>query len=151
MKTSVLIYLIKGTKVCLGMKKIRYSQGKWNGFGGKIEPGESKEQAAVREVFEEAGVKIDPGDLKNKASFFYYEPPENWSVEVFTGDKWTGEISESEEMRPEWFEMNKLPFSQMWENDKLWIERVLTGTGQLKGTFWHDENGKVIKYELEEE
>jgi len=54
-------------------------------------------------------------------------------------------------MRPEWFEISKLPLLQMWENDALWIERVLTQTKRLKGTFWHDENGKVAKYEIKED
>jgi hypothetical protein len=68
---------------------------------------------------------------------------------VFVCDKWLGEITESDEMKPKWFEIDKLPTEQMWENDGLWIGRILKGEN-LKGTFWHDENGKVIKYELKE-
>lgn len=34
-------------------------QGMWNGIGGKIEPGESPEESIQREVYEEAGLKID--------------------------------------------------------------------------------------------
>jgi mutator protein MutT len=150
-KESVLVYLVKNRNVCLGMKKKGYSMGKWNGFGGKVEIGESKNEAAIREVKEEAGVKIQIKDLIKKASFYYHEMPEDWTVEIYVCSKWSGEIKESDEMRPEWFEISKLPLLQMWENDALWIERVLTQTKRLKGTFWHDENGKVAKYEIKED
>jgi len=150
-KQSVLVYLLNKGKVCLGMKKIRYGQGKWNGFGGKIEPDESKEEAAVREVWEETGLKIQLKDLVKKASFYYHESPQDWEVEVYTCDKWKGEIKESDEMKPEWFDIKKLPYEQMWENDVLWIEKVLTSSPKIKGTFWHDDKDRVIKYELKEE
>ena len=33
-------------------------QGKWNGLGGKLEPGESPEECVIREVHEESGLEI---------------------------------------------------------------------------------------------
>jgi 8-oxo-dGTP diphosphatase len=33
-------------------------QGKWNGLGGKLEPGESPEACVIREVREESGLEI---------------------------------------------------------------------------------------------
>ena len=150
-KQSILVYLVNDKTVCLGMKKKGYSQGKWNGFGGKIEAGESKKEAAIREVMEETGVRIQSKDLVKRASFYYHETPESWTVEVFLCNKWRGEIKESDEMKPQWFEINKLPSEQMWANDALWIKQVLTGNKCLKGTFWHDENNKITKYSLKEE
>lgn len=34
------------TLVLLGMKKRGFGAGKWNGFGGKVQPGETIEEAA---------------------------------------------------------------------------------------------------------
>ena len=34
-------------------------QGKWNGLGGKLEPGETPEQCVIREVAEESGLPTD--------------------------------------------------------------------------------------------
>ena len=42
-------------KMLLGMKKVRFGRGKYNGFGGKADEGESMRAAAVRELREESG------------------------------------------------------------------------------------------------
>lgn len=46
----------KNSLVMMGMKKRGFGVGKWNGFGGKVEAGESNEQAAIRELEEESSV-----------------------------------------------------------------------------------------------
>ena len=45
-------------------KEHDYNHDKWIGIGGKFEPGESPEDCAVREVHEETGLEILPGDLE---------------------------------------------------------------------------------------
>jgi 8-oxo-dGTP diphosphatase/2-hydroxy-dATP diphosphatase len=150
MKESVVTYLTSEDKVCLGLKKFGYSKGKWNGFGGKIKPGETPEQAAAREVLEESEAVIQISDLKKVAIFYYHEPQGDWNVTVFLCNKFDGTPQESKEMRPEWFETDSLPLNDMWENDSLWLNKLFSGNKLLKGEFWHDKNGKVIKYELNE-
>ena len=54
--TLCIIY--QDRKILLGMKKRGFGVGKWNGFGGHVEEAESIEEAAKREVFEEAGLKV---------------------------------------------------------------------------------------------
>ena len=57
-KITTLVLVHQGEKVLLGMKKRGFGQGRWNGFGGKLHEGETIEQAAKRETFEEAGVQV---------------------------------------------------------------------------------------------
>ena len=45
-------------RVLLGMKKRGFGAGRWNGFGGKVHDGESIEEAARRELKEEAGITV---------------------------------------------------------------------------------------------
>lgn len=45
-------------QILLGMKKRGFGMGKWNGFGGKVEPGETIEEGALREMAEESGVCV---------------------------------------------------------------------------------------------
>lgn len=55
-KILTLCMVMKDGKLLLGMKKRGFGMGRWNGFGGKVEAGESIEEAAKREVFEESGL-----------------------------------------------------------------------------------------------
>ena len=48
---------IKENGVLLGLKKRGFGSGRWNGFGGKVEEGETIEQATLRELDEEVGIK----------------------------------------------------------------------------------------------
>jgi 8-oxo-dGTP diphosphatase/2-hydroxy-dATP diphosphatase len=83
---------------------------------------------AIRETEEEIGVS--PKNLNKVAELAFYFPhnePWNQLVHVYFCEEWVGEVSESEEMRPEWFEVSKLPFAQMWPDDEFWIPEVLKG------------------------
>ena len=62
-KVLTLVLLREGTKVLLGMKKRGFGVGKWNGFGGKVEAGETVVEAAAREVNEECGLTVETCDL----------------------------------------------------------------------------------------
>ncbi|MBN1168944.1 8-oxo-dGTP diphosphatase [Candidatus Woesebacteria bacterium] len=151
MKKGVTVYLVrkgKGGKVkevCLGMKKIRYAKGKWNGFGGKVEKGETIKDAMVREVMEEAEVIVDKKYLIKMAELDYLEPGGNWKVYVFICSKWKGIPKETEEMRPKWFSVDQIPYGKMWENDKLWLSKILQGE-KLKAKIVHDDEDRVVKY-----
>ena len=64
-------------------------EGNWTIPGGKVEPGESFEDAAVREVLEETGVDMEITDL---FKVFYFRNinedvhVENWFMPVFIGN-----------------------------------------------------------------
>lgn len=62
-KLLTLVFLREEGKVLLGMKKRGFGVGKWNGFGGKVEAGETIPDAAAREVREECGYIVKPSEL----------------------------------------------------------------------------------------
>jgi 8-oxo-dGTP diphosphatase len=133
MKRATLVFLIRRgppDAVLLGRKKRGFGQGKYNGFGGKIEPGESARAAATREVAEEAGLRVAPTDLipAGQITFFFpAEPRFDHDVTLFVTHRWDGEPQETEEMAPEWFPATALPFAMMWQDDRVWLPRVLAG------------------------
>jgi 8-oxo-dGTP pyrophosphatase MutT (NUDIX family) len=52
------------SRILLGMKKRGFGSGKWNGFGGKVEPSDASiEHAACREMAEECSVHVAPDAL----------------------------------------------------------------------------------------
>ena len=117
MKQATLIFLIRrGSSdfVLLGRKKRGFGGGKYNGFGGKIEPGETARDAAVREVTEESGLVVAPDDLipAGRVTFFFPARPDfDHDVALFVATRWDGEPRETEEMAPEWFPIRSLPFA----------------------------------------
>lgn len=145
MTKSTLIFLCKDNQVCLGRKKTGHGLGKWNGFGGHVETGETSEHAAIRELFEETGIKVSSKDLLRSAKLNYKEQSE-WVVDVFVVNV-KEEPLPTDEMEPEWFDMNEIPWQEMWPNDKLWLERVLKGE-KFEATFWHDQSGNLLKHEF---
>lgn len=138
--------LRKDDKILLAMKKRGFGVNKWNGVGGKQEQGEEIDITAVREVEEEIKVKIDPQDLEKIATFRFYFPykPE-WHMEVhfYFCYKWQGEPEETEEMKPEWFDLNKLPYDKMWSDDIHWLPRVLKGE-KLEGELYFNEDNNTL-------
>ncbi|HTL39354.1 MAG TPA: 8-oxo-dGTP diphosphatase [Methylomirabilota bacterium] len=151
MKQTTLCLLLKEDQILLAMKKRGFGMGKWNGTGGKVEIGETIEQAAVRETEEEISVKIDPRDLDHKADWdFYFPHKPEWdlTVRLFLCYKWQGEPIETEEMRPQWFKFSEIPYDQMWDDDKHWLPKVLTGK-KFKGQFYFGpDNATVEKFEI---
>jgi 8-oxo-dGTP diphosphatase len=161
LKQATLCFLVKGDPVegvLLGMKKRGFGNGKMNGFGGKIENGESVEEAVVRELWEEAGVNTYPGNIEKMAelTFFFPSIPEEkkweWDqvVHVFLVRDWEGEPKESEEMLPVWFHVKKIPFNKMWADDRHWLPMILCGK-KIAGKFvFGEDNEKLIDVEIDE-
>lgn len=145
----VLCYLARKrdgkTEVCLSRKKWREESknigaGRYNGYGGTIEDGETERKAVVREMKEESGpdnsgvtISQAPGDLQKIAvtTFRNLNPDGTFfdaEVHDYLAWKWEGEPSESEEKEePVWFAEDALPFSDMMPSDQFWLPRVLQG------------------------
>lgn len=135
------------------MKKIRFGAGMWNGFGGRVEDGESIEDAAYRELQEEAGLVALNMQKMGIVSFFFEEGPEPFDVHVFKTTDYTGELIESDEMAPEWFALDAIPYEKMWTDDKYWLPLLLDDK-QFEGKFHFDKpstpeySAKILRQEL---
>ena len=126
-----LVYPRRGTQVLLGLKKLRIGNGKFGGFGGRVEQGESIKSAAVRELKEECGITVEIGDLSEsgllKVCDQKYPELGTLMVHIFTTDDWSGEPQNTKEMTPCWFDINELPWDRLRKSDWLWLEDVLCG------------------------
>lgn len=125
------------TQVLLGLKKRGLGAGRFVGLGGKFEPGESAEQAAVREIEEESSVVVAASALDRRGDLHYRFPHRpDWSQRstVFVGTSWQGVPAPSDELDPEWFDVEQLPLDDMWDDAKHWLPGVLAG-GQINREF----------------
>lgn len=145
MKQATLCFCIRDDEVLLGLKKVRFGAGKWNGFGGKVDAGETVPEAAARELFEESGIATDPNALEEVAVLdFYFAEKEIFECHVFFAHTWENEPYESDEMRPQWFKQSEIPYDDMWDDDKHWLPRVLAGE-RFKGKVVFDADGKKVE------
>ena len=148
MRQCNLVFLIKPTeqKILLAMKKRGFGVGKWNGVGGKVQGAETIKEAAIREAREEISVELKENDLAGVAiiDFSFENKPEfDQQVHVFFTEKWQGEPVESEEMKPEWYSYDELPYKEMWLDDIYWLPQVLAGE-KINAKFVFNENGSKI-------
>jgi 8-oxo-dGTP pyrophosphatase MutT (NUDIX family) len=128
MKLVTILFLRKENQVLLAMKKRGFGVGKWNGVGGKAAPGEDETEAAIRECQEEIGVTAIGPKLIGKIKFSEKTDPNfGHHAHIFVATKWLGEPVETEEMRPQWFDIQNIPYHQMWVDDKLWLPLMLAG------------------------
>ncbi|CVK19095.1 MULTISPECIES: 8-oxo-dGTP diphosphatase [Sporomusa] len=135
-------------RILLGMKKTGFGCGKYNGFGGKIEDGETPAAAAVRELAEECGLKVQESDLEDvgKLMFSFPDKPElEHDVYVYIVRNWQGEPEETTEMKPVWFDVPDIPYKEMWADDSYWLPAVLKGK-KVTGSVVFSEDQEAVDY-----
>ncbi|XP_052787622.1 oxidized purine nucleoside triphosphate hydrolase-like [Mya arenaria] len=146
-KVLTLVMIREARRVLLGMKKRGFGQGRWNGFGGKVEQGETILQGALRELHEESGLTARHLTEIGRLVFRFEGDPQLLEVHVFTGSTYSGEPVETDEMRPCWFPVDKIPFDKMWPDDKLWFPIFLEGK-LFSGEFTFEGHDKILDYTL---
>lgn len=139
-------------QICLAMKKRGFGTGKWNGPGGKVEShrGETPEEALHRETLEEIGVRVrEPEKVAEIAFYFTHTSEWNQLVHVYQTYLWENEPAESEEMRPQWFDLSEIPYDDMWADDEVWMPKVLSGK-LIRAWFLFDDKEKILQQVLED-
>lgn len=153
LQPATLVFLLTGNRILLAMKKRGFGEGKWNGVGGKVRFGEGIIEAAVRETQEE--VTVTPKNLIQMATIKFYWPHipvENklgMQVTVFVAREWDGEPTETEEMLPQWFDINQIPYSGMWPDDPIWLPMILEDK-KFQASFIFSDEAKIIDQLIEQ-
>ena len=98
---------------------------KWIGVGGKFEPDESPEECALRETFEETGLRLTSWQYRGILTFV----SDRWDTEyihLFTADGFTGEIHDCDEGELTWVKKDSLDTLTLWEGDMLFLRLLCT-------------------------
>ena len=148
-KILTLLMVVQDGKVLLGYKKRGFGEGMWNGFGGKVEPGETPTEGALRELREEACIDATDATERGVVTFVYDDQPRPMRVHIFHASRFSGEPTETDEMRPRWFNLDAVPFDKMWPDDEHWYPMFVAGK-KFTGTFWFTNTTTIVRQELRE-
>ena len=145
MKLATLCYVRQNGKTLMvhRIKKPNdIHEGKWNGLGGKFEPGETPEECARREILEESGLRVKKLVLKGLLTFPLFARDEDWYAFVFVATDFEGSLIESPEGTLQWIDDSKLTDLNLWEGDRIflpWLERP----GFFSGKFVYQDGALV--------
>ncbi|XP_058425401.1 oxidized purine nucleoside triphosphate hydrolase [Diceros bicornis minor] len=144
-----LVLVLQSQRILLGMKKRGFGVGRWNGFGGKVQEGETIEDGAKRELQEESGLTTDALHKVGQIVFEFVGDPELMDVHIFCTHSVQGMPVESDEMRPQWFQLDQIPFSDMWPDDRYWFPLLLQKK-KFHGYFKFQGHNTILEYMLRE-
>lgn len=119
--------------VLLGKKVAKIGMGCWNGYGGGREAGETLEETAIRELYEESGMVAEAKNMEKIAILHAHNHKTDGrivpcAVHFYVARHCTGEPTSTEEMAtPTWFALADLPLAEMMPADALWVPAALAG------------------------
>ncbi|OHA18938.1 MAG: hypothetical protein A2836_03405 [Candidatus Taylorbacteria bacterium RIFCSPHIGHO2_01_FULL_45_63] len=126
-KVLTLCIALSDGKILLALKKRGFGSGRWNGFGGKVEEGETIEKSAIRETKEEGCIEIEKMEKYALHEFEFVGDPVLLEVHVFKILAFSGTPTETEEMAPRWFDFDDIPYETMWPDDRHWLPLFIEG------------------------
>ena len=124
---ATLNYLIRNDEVLLIEKLRGHGAGKVNAPGGHIEVGETPEECAIRETFEEVGIVVLATELRATLKFHDTEYDFDMLGYAHVATQFSGEPKPSDEAIPFWVPIDRIPFERMWADDQHWVPRMLAG------------------------
>lgn len=146
MRKTNLGIVIKDGKILLCMKKRWFWAWLWNSAGGKLDDCESMEECMIRELKEETNLEAKKLEM---AWILYFHFPDNpdWDNEChvirINDFDWVAE--ETEEMKPEWYPLDEIPYDKMWKDDPIWLPRIIAWE-YIEYEIYFDIDWWVAKY-----
>ena len=135
---ATLLFVTHNEKMLLIRKKRGLGAGKINAAGGRLEPGETEMECAVREMQEELCVTVTDPKYAGEIDFQFTDGY-CFHLIVFTGSQFEGEPMETDEAVPLWFNLNSIPYDEMWADDIYWLPTMMEGH-RFYGRFLFDDD-----------
>jgi 8-oxo-dGTP diphosphatase len=145
---ATLVFVFRGNEVLLIDKKTGLGKGKVNAPRGKVHDGESPEEAAIRECQEELLISVSNLEYCGEHRFQFVD---GYSIHVWvyrTRD-FEGTPTETREAAPRWTRLDRIPYDEMWEDDRYWLPMMVRG--ERFQTRWIFDGERMVDYAIERE
>ncbi len=149
MKLATLCYIRDDEKTLMihrNKKADDYHKGKWNGLGGKFNPGETPEECVRREVEEESGLIVKDPVLRGIITFPLFDGVDDWYVFLYTASDYEGELKETDEGELEWVPNELIYNLNLWPGDKIFMRWLFNN--KFFSAKFNYEDGEFAGYEV---
>jgi 8-oxo-dGTP diphosphatase len=143
---ATLVFVFRGDEILLINKKTGLGKGKVNAPGGKVDPGEAPEDAAVRECREELHITVRDLEYCGEHRFQFVD---GYSIHVwvYRTRHFEGCPTETREAAPLWTRIDEIPYDDMWEDDRYWLPMMIRG--ERFQTRWIFDGDRMLDYQIE--
>ncbi len=143
---STVCYIEKDNKYLMlhrTKKENDVNKDKWIGVGGKFEVDESPEECILREVMEETGLMLL--DIELRCIITYVSNTfDTEYMYVFTSNNFEGKISKCGEGDLEWIDKDKILNLNIWEGDKIFLEKINNNDNFFTAKFIYENDNLVF-------
>lgn len=156
MKNTTLIYIERDHKYLMmyrGRKPDDPNAGKWIGIGGKIEEGETPEECALRETYEETGIRLISVSFRGivffintryETEYMYLYTSSDFDQDIH-GEGISGEmdagapvLTDCDEGELHWIDMDEVGSLPLWEGDRVFLDLLKSGSSPFLLTLRYD-------------
>ena len=125
--------------------------GKYNGLGGKLEPGEDVVTGIRREIQEEAGIRAEKLQLRGTINWpGFGKNGQDWFGFIFLIEEWTGvPLEENNEGTLEWVALADLNKVNFWESDRHWLDMVFDSHSPVFHGIAPFLNGQMLSWDCQ--
>lgn len=123
--------------------------GKYNGLGGKMEPGEDILACMQREILEESGLECKAMELRGTINWTGFGPNgEDWLGFIFLITEFSGTPMErNEEGTLGWHSLDGIMDLPMWEGDRFFLPLVFDGNPLVFHGYMPYSGGKPLSWQ----
>lgn len=115
-------------------------EGKWISVGGKLEKGETPDECARREIFEETGLIVKEMAFKGMITFPDFTPDTDWYTYVFKVTDFEGQVKQDcVEGTLEWVPYDQVLSKPTWEGDYEIFKWILEDAPFFSAKFTYED------------
>ena len=137
------------SRILLVYHKTNEMSGYYTGLLGEVNENEAPQDAAVRIAQNMCGISVQIADLRAIFEFTFDDSDVENEYQYYT-TQFKGQPQATDHIRPEWFDIDKIPYSLMPADDAIWYPPFLDGKLQ-RGKFHFTRDYKtLLQYEVYE-